>query len=149
MDEFIGITMPFVFASLTILFGSGVENYASNNLKISLPEVFSDISLPKNLSNSIKEESVKLAVQVYIQLGYLFSVFASCISCIAYTLKSPRPILAAIGAFILAVMSLVWFFYWQSLTLDELKGEKGKLMRIGKWASIIISYLVTLFARYY
>lgn len=139
-DEFIVITMPFLFSSLTIFFGKAVETYALNLFKLNKPQ---------GITDAVRNLSIELATQVYIQLGFIFSVLSACVSCIAFTVKSPRPLFAAVGGFLLVILIPTWLLFWQSLPLKQLKGREGKWMRWSKWSVIIISYIVTLIARYY
>lgn len=140
IDEIIVIAMPFLFSAISLVFGSMVPTYATFLLKV---------SGPLGVTPRLKEEAVKLATAVYVQLGFVFAVLSSSVSCIALTVRSPRPIFAAVGAFFLVTSLLLWVFKWQHLKLDDIGTRRSFGMTVVKWSAVIVTCTVTFIARYY
>jgi hypothetical protein len=144
IDEVIAVIMTFVFAALIQFLGKGVPIYAGRAMKNTLPE-----EVRGSISKKVETFAIDLSTQIYIQLGFVFGILSSTVSCIAYTIRSQRPIFAALGAVLLACLIPYWLFYWQGLTASELLGAQGKYMRVWKWVVIIVLCAVTLYARFF
>jgi hypothetical protein len=138
-DELIAILLPFAFSAMVIVLGGSIELFAEKTLKL---HALGD------MSESVRSLAVKVAAQVYIQLGFLISVLYSSIVCVAYTARSSRPILAALASALLIGLILVWFLRWQYLDLEKLKGSDGRGMRWAKWLNLALTCAITLYAWY-
>jgi hypothetical protein len=144
VDEFIALSMPFVFSIVIQLLSGGVQLYAKRSLRSSLSD---EVSL--SISPGAQQIGVDLAVQIYTHLGFVFGILASSVTCIAYTIRTQRSIIAAAGAVALLCLIPWWLIYWQGLSAHELQSSKGRPMKVWKWITIFTLWMITIYARLY
>ncbi len=140
IDEFIALSLPFVLSIVIQLLQPGIRSYASRFANLSLPDSYS--ATPK-----IQKAMVDLAVYTYAHLSFVFSILLSSISCLTYTVLSPRPIFAAVCVLILVTLIPIWLIYWQGLSAQALEQQQGRWMKLSAWISIIALWAITLYAR--
>jgi hypothetical protein len=140
-DELIAVSLPFVISIIMQVLQPGVRAYAERATLITFPKSI-------YLSDEYKKLCVDLAVHTYVHLSFVFSVLLSSVSCIGYTILSKKPILAAAGAVALITFIPFWLINWQGLTASELQGSKGRVMRRCSWGTIIVLWILTVYARF-
>lgn len=142
VDEFIAVSLPFGLSIVLQLLNSGVRAYAKRSARFTIPKTI-------NVTESIENLCVDLAVHTYLHLSFIFGVIMSSVSCIAYTVLSARPLIAAIGAVALIVLIPTWLIRWQGLSASQLEGKEGKPMKRAAWWTIVFLWLLTVYARFY
>lgn len=139
VGDLIAVSLPFALSVVVKLVNHLLRGYAERMVKINLQD--------HNTSERVRQFAVDLAVQTYLQLSFVLSLLMSSISCIAYTILCPRPLLAAIGAAALLLLLPWWIMRWQGLSAQDLQTPPGRLMRASSWAAILLQWAVTLYAR--
>lgn len=139
IDDLIAVSLPFGLSIVTKLLSHEVRAYAERMAKIYGKDL--------NISHSVEQFGVDLAVQTYLHLSFVFSLLMSAISCIAYTILTARPMLAAVGATALVLLLPWWIIRWQGLSATELQGPEGRPMRVSAWVVIFLLWGVTLYAK--
>lgn len=143
IDQAIAISSPFVFAILLQLLIAGVPSYAKLLLNNNLVRTTVTIT-----NDETKNLIIDLALLIYTHLSFVFGILTASVSCIAFTTQSQRGLLAAAGALIMLSVIPYWIVSLQTLTVDEVKGKKGKVMRLINLTVILLLWAITLYATF-
>jgi len=103
----------------------------------------------EHIADEVKQLAISLAVFTYQQISFLLSATTTVVGLVALTISTELPWRCVFGvATVLAVILILWwYFYWQSLTFDDLHGSKGKSMQLWGWALPIIAWILTIIAQ--
>ena len=141
IDQAIAISSPFVFAIMLQLLNGGIPAYAKLLLNANL------VRTVTITNDETKNLIIDLALLIYTHLGFVFGILTASVSCIAFTMQSQRRLLAVVGALVILSVIPYWIISLQTLTIAEVRGKKGKVMRLINWIVILLLWAITLYAR--
>jgi len=137
-------SLPFLMAYAIQGLEAGMPSLVTNTLRVFLPEDVQIQGFPR-------QTAIKLAVHVYHQFSFIFSVLLSTVSALGLTLVSKKREVGILVGFVLIVGTGMWIARWQPLArgLDETEGAKcDKEMRCAARCTITLMLFATLYARY-
>ena len=135
----IGTSLPFAFAFFVLWVGGKVNVFARRAIK--------SFDAGIELTPSGEQVPVAFSTYLYDHLSYMFGGFTAVVSCVSLTLIAQRPLLAALGAVVGLVPLIAWVVLWQSLSEEEIRGTKGRGMRISSWSMIVVVWGLSLYAQ--
>ena len=137
VNQVVAVTLPFAF-SLMLHFSDHAAHVLASRLTNS--------HLPHGTSadGEIKTLCVNLAHATYIHVTYFFSTMFALVFALSNTLRINQSLFVVVAGVAYAPSVIIWFVWWSDYSLEDLKGVRGRFMRIMGIATICVLWLVTL-----